>query len=191
MACKTDNFKFDPDKSALENLFALIYRTNRVKLNPKAVEVGLPRALEEGEDRHDVDDNTIIVVKSKKGGPFTGNVDLYYARADICTHYPDFEVDLKDIRHVHDKSALIAYLDGRFNLVDGEFDVDIEDPFHSMFEFTGLDLYAKETSLIYIGDKQIHLYWSEGVRRVTDEGRFRITDEGQIRYVPLEALGLA
>ena len=50
MTCKTDNFKFDPDKTALENLFALVYRTNRVKLNPKFVDVGTPRSLEDGED---------------------------------------------------------------------------------------------------------------------------------------------
>lgn len=182
MACKTDNFKFDPDKTALENLFALIYRTNRVKLNPNMVEVELPRALEEGED--DDGDNTVILVKAKQGGPFKGQEDLYYARADINTHYPTFTLDLEDVKDIHDKSALIAYLDGRFNLVDGEFDVDINDPFTSLFQFMDVDIFAKEESLIYIGDKKIHLFWSGGIRRITDEGRLRITDEGQIRVIP-------
>jgi hypothetical protein len=182
MACKTDNFKFDPDKTALENLFALIYRTNRVKLNPNMVEVELPRALEDGED--DDGDNTVILVKAKKGGPFKGQEDLYYARADINTHYPTFTLDLEDVKDIHDKSALIAYLDGRFNLVDGEFDVDIDDPFTSLFQFMDVDIFAKEESLIYIGDKKIHLFWSGGIRRITDEGRLRITDEGQIRVIP-------
>lgn len=181
MACKTDNFKFDPDKTALENLFALIYRTNRVKLNPSMVEVELPRALEDGED--DDGDNTVILVKAKANGPFKGQNDLYYARADIDTHYPLFQVDLEDVKDIHDKSALISYLDGKFNLVDGEFDIDINDPFNSLFEFMDIDMSANETSLIYIGDKKIHLFWSGGIRRVTDEGRLRITDEGQIRFV--------
>lgn len=181
MACKTDNFKFDPDKTALENLFALIYRTNRVKLNPNMVEVELPRALEPGED--DDGDNTVILVKAKPGGPFKGQEDLYYARADIETHYPVFQVDLEEVKDIADKAALIAYLDGKFNLVDGEFDVDINDPFNSLFQFMDVDIFAKEKSLIYIGDKKIHLFWSGGIRRITDEGRLRITDEGQIRFV--------
>lgn len=181
MACKTDNFKFDPDKTALENLFALIYRTNRVKLNPNMVEVELPRALEPGED--DDGDNTVILVKAKAGGPFKGQEDLYYARADINTHYPVFQVDLEEVKDIADKAALIAYLDGKFNLVDGEFDVDINDPFTSLFSFMDVDIFAKEKSLIYIGDKKIHLFWSGGIRRITDEGRLRITDEGQIRFV--------
>lgn len=186
MACKTDNFKFDPDKTALENLFALIYRTNRVKLNPNFVDVETPRALEDGED--DDGDNTVIKVVAKAGGPFKGQEDLYYARADINTHYPTFTIDLKDVMDIHDKSALIAYLDGRFNLVDGEFDIDINDPFQSLMQFGDVDIFAKETSLIYIGQKKIHLFWSEGIRRVTDEGRLRITDEGQIRFVELGTL---
>ena len=186
MACKTDNFKFDPDKTALENLFALIYRTNRVLLNPKMVEVETPRALEEGED--DDGDNTVILVKAKANGPFKGQEDLYYARADINTHYPIFEVDLKDVADIHDKAALVAYLDGKFNLVDGEFDIDINDPFNSLFEFMDVDMFATPTSLIYIGDKKIHLFWSEGIRRVTDEGKLRITEDGQIRFVEMGTL---
>jgi hypothetical protein len=188
MACKTDNFKFDPDKTALENLFALIYRTNRVKLNPNMVEVELPRALQPGEDEHDAEDNTVILVKAKPNTPFKGEHDLFYARADINTHYPTFSIDLEDVKDIHDKSALIAYLDGRFNLVDGEFDIDIEDPFKSLFYFLDVDIFAKEKSLIYIGDKKIHLFWSGGIRRITDEGRLRITDEGQIRVIPLGSL---
>lgn len=183
MACKTDNFKFDPDKTALENLFALVYRTNRVRLNAQSVDVGIPRPLEPGEDTDD-GDNTIVVVKGKDRGPFKGEHDLYYARADINTHYPTFNVDLEDVKDIHDKAALVAYLDGKFNLVDGEFDVDINDPFTSLFQFLDVDIFAKETSLIYIGDKKIHLYWSGGIRRITDEGRLRITDEGQIRVIP-------
>lgn len=184
MACKTDNFKFDPDKTALENLFALIYRTNRVRLNPNMVEVELPRVVQEGEDANDDEDNTVILVKAKPHSPFKGEHDMYYARADINTHYPTFNVDLEDVKDIHDKAALIAYLDGKFNLVDGEFDVDINDPFNSLFQFLDIDMFAKDTSLIYIGDKKIHLFWSGGIRRITDEGRIRITDEGRIRVIP-------
>ncbi|MNE90280.1 hypothetical protein D3C80_1877800 [compost metagenome] len=68
--------------------------------------------------------------------------------------------------------------------MDGEFDVDIDDPFTSLFQFMDVDIFAKEESLIYIGDKKIHLFWSGGIRRITDEGRLRITDEGQIRVIP-------
>lgn len=184
MVCKTAEFKFDPDKTALENLFALIYRTNHVRLDPTTVEVDIPQAIEP--DEHG--DNTIIVVKGREGGPWKGQGDLYYARADIATHYPTFTLDLKDVMDIHDKDALIAYLDGRFNLVDGEFDIDINDPFTSLFQFVDVDIFAKDESLIYIGQKKIHLYWSEGIRRITDEGQLRITEDGQIRVIHLDDL---
>ena len=179
MGCKTDNFNFDPDKSALENLFALIYRTNRVKLDPSGVDVDLPRVMPT--DVHG--DNTIIKVTAKENGPFKGSGDLYYARADIDTHYPVFMIDLKDIPYVRSKEALVAYLDGRFNLVDGEFDVDLTDPFTSLATYLSFDIFAKDTSYIYIGNKTIHVFWSDALRRVTEDGRVRITEEGQVRTI--------
>lgn len=184
MTCKTDNFKFDPDKTALENLFALVYRTNRVKLNPKFVDVGTPRSLEDGED--DDGDNTVIKIVAKAGGPFKGEKDLYYARADIDTHYPVFEIDAAKAPLIDGKEALIRYLDGKFNLVDGEFDVDIDHPFDSLAQFLEIEIFAKDASYIYIGRKTIHIFWSEAVRRITDEGIIRVTDEGQVRGVPIE-----
>jgi len=184
MACKTDNFKFDPDKTALENLFALIYRTNRARLSSDEVEVELPRAIPLDEDG----DNTIILVKAKADGPLEGEQDLYYARADIENHYPTFTIDAKETIGINDKDALIAYLDGKFNLVDGEFDVDVNEPFDSLAQFTSIDIFAKDTSYIYIGRKTIHIFWSAGLRRVTDDGRLRITDEGMIRVIDDETL---
>lgn len=184
MACKTDNFKFDPDKSALENLFALVYRTNRVRLSQDLIEVGEPRAIEE--DEHG--DNTIILVKARADGPLDGEQDLYYARADINTHYPTFSIDANEVVGINDKDALVAYLDGKFNLVDGEFDVDVNEPFDSLAQFTSIDIFAKDTSYIYIGRKTIHIFWSAGLRRVTDDGRLRITDEGMIRVIDDETL---
>ncbi|MNO12921.1 hypothetical protein D3C76_25390 [compost metagenome] len=181
MACKTDNFKFDPDKTALENLFALIFRTNRIKLDPNFVDVELPRALEPGEDNDG--DNTVIKIVSKPGGPYKGSSDLFYARADINTHYPTFTLDGNELKDIYDKEALIAFLDGRFNLVDGEFDIDINDPFESLTQFTDVDIFAKDTSLIYIGRKKIHIFWSGDIRRITEEGILRVTDEGYIRVV--------
>jgi hypothetical protein len=184
MACKTDNFKFDPDKTALENLFALVYRTNRARLDPNAVEVETPRAIET--DEHG--DNTIILVKAKAGGPFKGQQDMYYARANIDNHYPTFTIDAKETYGINDKDALIAYLDGKFNLVDGEFDVDVEGPFDSLAQFTSIDIFAKEESYIYVGRKTIHIFWSAGLRRVDDEGRVRVTDEGVVRTIDDETL---
>lgn len=179
MGCKTDNFNFDPDKSALENLFALIYRTNRVKLDPSGVDVDLPRVMDD--DCHG--DNTIIKITAKENGPFKGSGDLYYARADIDTHYPVFEIDLKDVQCVRSKQDLVDYLDGKFNLVDGEFDVDVDDPFISLATYLNFDIFAKEESYIYIGTKAIHVFWSEFPRRVDEEGRIRITEDDQVRYV--------
>lgn len=184
MACKTDNFKFDPDKTALENLFALVYRTNRVHLNQDLIEVEAPRAIEE--DEHG--DNTVILVKARADGPLDGQQDLYYARADINTHYPTFLIDARETEGINDKDALLTYLDGKFNLVDGEFDVDINEPFESLVAHTSIDIYAKDASYIYIGRKTIHIFWSGGLRRVTDEGRIRITDEGAVRVIEDETL---
>lgn len=184
MACKTDDFKFDPEKTALENFFALIYRTNRVKLNGDMVDVEIPRPTEP--DEHG--DNSIILIKAKEDSPYKGQRDLFYARADIDTHYPTFTIDLEEAFDIADKAALVAYLDGKFNLVDGEFDIDINDPFASLAHFTHVDIFAKEESYIYIGTKRIEVFWSGGIRRFTDEGRLRITDEGQIRVIPLGSL---
>lgn len=181
MACKTDNFVFDPDKTALENFFALIYRTNRVRLHPNDVDVELPRNLEPGED--DDGDNTKILVKGKPGGMYGGQKDLFYARADIETHYPIFEIDAAETIGINDKDALLHYLDGKFNLVDGEFDIDVNEPFESLMAFSHIDIFAKDTSLIYIGRKTIHVFWSGGIRRITEDGQIRITEEGQIRII--------
>ena len=184
MACKTDELKFDPEKTALENFFALIYRTNRVKLDGSMVDVEVPRPS--GVDEHG--DNSIILVKAKSDSPYKGERDLYYARADINTHYPTFTIDLAEAAGISDKAALITYLDGKFNLVDGEFDIDIADPFASLASFTHVDIFANEASYIYVGRKRIEIFWSGGLRRFTDEGRLRITDEGLIRIVPLGSI---
>jgi len=177
MTCKTDGFEFDPDKTALENLFALIYRTNRVKLDATQLDVETPRAIDP--DEHG--DNSIVLVKGKKGGMYGGETDLYYARADIDSHYPTFLIDAEETLGINDKDALLEYLDGKFNLVDGEFDVDVGDPFESLMAHTQIDIYAKDESYIYVGRKTIQIFWSGGLRRVVDDGRIRITDEGQIR----------
>lgn len=179
MACKTDGFKFDPDKTALENLFALIYRTNRVSLNPSVVEVENVRPMEP--DEHG--DNTIILVKAKAGTRMKGQKDLYYARADIDNHYPVFQIDAEETIGINDKDALIEYLDNKFNLVDGEFDIDINEPFESLMAHTSIDIYAKDQSLIYIGRKTIHVFWSGGIRRITEDGQLRITEDGEIRII--------
>lgn len=179
-----EDFRFDPEKTALENLFALIYRTNHVKLDSTLLDVEQPRPIEP--DEHG--DNTIILVKAKSNSPFKGQEDLYYARADIETYYPTFKIDLEEAMNIGDKAALITYLDGKFNLVDGEFDVDLDDPFGSLAQFLHVDIFAKDESYIYIGQKRIEIFWSGGLRRVTDEGRLRMTDEGQIRIVPLGSL---
>jgi hypothetical protein len=184
MACKTDDFKFDPEKTALENFFALIYRTNRVPINGTMVDIETPRSM----DLDEHGDNSIILIKAKEGSPYKGEKDMFYARADIDTHYPTFKIDLKDAFNISDKEALVAYLDGNFNLVDGEFDIDINDPFASLAHFTHVDIFAKEESYIYIGRKRIEIFWSEGIRRFTDGGRLRVTDEGQIRVIPLGSL---
>lgn len=182
MVCKTSEFKFDPDKSALENFFALLYRVNHIKLDSNSLDVEIPRPVET--DEHG--DNTVILVKAKPGNKkFKGSKDLYYARADINTHYPSFSIDLAEMGDIADKAALIAYLDGRFNLVDGEFDIDIDDPFESLIRYTHVDIFAKDESLIYIGEKRIEIFWSGGIRRITDEMQIRITDEGQIRIIHL------
>ncbi len=180
MVCKTKDFYFDPDKTALENLFALVFRTNRIRLNAEDIDVETPRALPE-EDEHG--DNTIILVKGKPTGKVKGQQDLYYARADINTHYPTFKIDFEEAKDIHDKEALIRYLDGKFNLVDGEFDVDLNDPFDSLAHHLQIEIFAKDASYIYIGRKTIHIFWSNYVRRITDEGRIRVTDEGQVRGV--------
>lgn len=182
MVCKTDDFYFDPEKTALENLFALIFRTNKVRLNNTDLDVSPVEAIPE--DCHG--DNTKITVTGKPGSPIKGSADLYYARADINTHYPTFYLDVAEVAAagcVNDRDALIQFLDGKFNLVDGEFDVDIDDPFTSILDHLSIDLIANDDSYIYIGKKTIHVFWSGGLRRVTDEGRIRVTDEGMIRVV--------
>lgn len=179
MACKTDNFKFDPDKTALENLFALVYRTNRVKLDPRVIDVEFPRPLGTT-DKHG--DNTVITVKAKVGGPMKGQVELYYARADIESHYPDFSIDADQLQDIPDKEALIRFLDDQFNLVDGEFDVDIDDAIESLINLNQVDIYAKESSYIYIGRKTIYIVWTV-IRRVTEEGYIRVTEEGIARSI--------
>jgi hypothetical protein len=173
-----DRFQFDPEKSALQNFFNLIYRNNKVRLTSREVEVELPRPVDDPDG-----DNSIILVKGKAGGPITDQVEMYYARADIDQYYPVFEIDLKDLLNVNDKEALTAYIDGQFNLVDGEFDLDIDDPFGSLALYTSIDLVAKPDSLIYIGKKSINIFWSGGPFRITDEGIWRVTDEGHLRYV--------
>jgi hypothetical protein len=176
------DFFFDPEKSPLENLFAMIYRTNRIRLNSDLVELEQPRAIEE--DEHG--DNTVVLVKARPGSKLKGEEDLYYARADINTYYPDFTIPIGEAANIHDKEALIHYLDGKFNLIDGEFDVDIDDPFTSLADFLHVDIFAKDTSYIYIGRKRIHIFWSAGLRRITDEGYIRITDEGYIRIAQVD-----
>jgi hypothetical protein len=173
-----DRFQFDPDKSALENFFNLVYRNNKVKLTSNEVEVDLPRPVDDPDG-----DNSIILVKGKAGSAVSDEVDLYYARADIDRYYPDFSIDIADLEDVNDKDAFIAYIDGKFNMVDGEFDLDITDPLGSLYALTSIDLVAKPDSLIYIGKKTINIFWSGGIRRITDEGRLRMTDEGQIRII--------
>jgi len=177
MTCKTDNFKFDPDKTALENLFALVYRTNRVKLDPRVIDVELPRPLDPADEHGD---NTTITVKAKVGGPMKGQVELYYARADIESHYPDFQIDIQDLMNIPDKEAMIRFLDDRFNLVDGEFDIDLDDPFENMMHLASFDITANEASYIYIGHKSITIVWTV-IRRITEEGYFRVTEDGQYR----------
>lgn len=184
MACKTDNFKFDPDKTAIQNFFSLIYRTNRVKLSESDVTLDLPVALGEPDEHGD---NTTIVIKAIPGRRLRGEKEIYYARADIATHYPVFEVDIAELEEqgIEDKAALVHYLDGKFNLVDGEFDIDLDDPIGSLMAYTQLEMTANELSLIYIGKKTIHVIWSKGLRRITDEGRIRVTDDGEFRVVEL------
>ncbi|MNP89190.1 hypothetical protein D3C85_15940 [compost metagenome] len=184
MSSDIEDFQFDPDKTALENLFALIYRTNRIKLNPQDVEVELPRAIEP--DEHG--DNSIILVKGKATGRVKGEKDLYYARADIDSHYPSFQIDVSETVGIGDKDALIAYIDGKFNLVDGEFDIDIDDPFGSLASYTSIDIFAKDESLIYIGRKTIHIFWTGGIRRITEEGFFRVTEDGLVRIIEDEVV---
>jgi len=184
MACKTDNFVFDPDKTALENLFALVYRTNRVRLRDSEIEVESPRVMET--DEHG--DNTIILVKAREDGPMSGQQDMYYARADIDNHYPTFAIDAEETVGINDKDALLHYLDGKFNLVDGEFDVDIIEPFDSLRLHGSIDIFAKDASYIYVGRKTIHIFWSVGLRRFSEDGRVRITDEGQIRIIEDEVI---
>lgn len=173
-----DRFQFDPDKSALENFFNLVYRNNKILLTSNDVDVDLPRSVDDPDG-----DNSIVLVKGKAGGSVKDEVDLYYARADINRYYPDFSIDIEDLKDVNDKDAFIAYIDGKFNLVNGEFDLDIEDPLDSLLFYTSIDLVAKPDSLIYIGKKTINIFWSGGIRRITDEGRIRMTDEGQARTI--------
>lgn len=181
MVCKTKDFQFDPDKSPLENFFALVFRTNKIRLSSRDLDLDLPVAIEE--DEHG--DNTTIKVTGKANGPVKGEATLYYARADIETHYPIFEIDVNETIGINTKEALIRYLDGKFNLVDGEFDVDINEPFDSLAAHLNIEIFAKDASYIYIGRKTIHVFWAGQVRRLTDEGRIRITDEGLTRIVPI------
>lgn len=176
---KCVDFQFDPDKSALENFFNLIYRNNRIKFHPEEVDVGEPRVTNDDPDG----DNTIVLIKMNERSMYEGEDDLYYARADINEHYPDFQIDLEALKDVNDKEALTAYIDGNFNLVDGEFDLDVEDPLGDLFARTSIDIIAKDKSLIYIGKKTINIFWSGGLRRITEEGRVRCTEEGVIRIV--------
>lgn len=173
-----ERFQFDPEKSALQNFFNLIYRNNKIRLTDREVEVGLPTPVDDPDG-----DNSIILVKGKAYSPITGEVHMYYARADIDQYYPTFDIDLKDLVGVNDKQAFIDYIDGKFNLVDGEFDLDINDPFGSLALYNSIDILSKPDSLIYIGKKTINIFWSGGPFRITDEGIMRVTDEGRVRYV--------
>lgn len=173
-----DRFQFDPEQSALQNFFNLIYRNNKIRLTEREIEVGTPAPVVDPDG-----DNSIILVKGKANSPVSGEVDLYYARADMDLYYPTFDIDLKELENVDDKQAFIDYIDGKFNLVDGEFDLDIDDPFGSLALYTSIDILAKPDSLIYIGKKTINIFWSGGPYRITDELITRVTDEGQVRYV--------
>lgn len=181
MSAQCNNFRFDPQKSALENFFAMIYRNNKIRLTAMDVAVELPEPLEGDPDG----DNTKIHIRALPGAPFAGEDHLYYARADLDEYYPVFELDITDLEGVNDKDALMAYIDGRFDLINGEFDIDIEDPIGSLMAYTSIDLIAKDRSLVYIGKKSINIFWSGGMRRVTDEGRIRVTEDGQFRVLEL------
>lgn len=175
------DYKFDPQKTALENFFALIYRTNHVKLHPQEVEVEEPR--EEGNDPDG--DNTVILVKALPDSMFCGEEDLYYARADIETYYPVFELDIEALKDIDTKEALVKFVDDQFDMVDGEFDLDLEDPIGDLMRYTSITMLAKDKSLIYIGKKTINIFWSGGARRITDEGAVRMTEDGRVRVLEL------
>lgn len=179
MAAQNCNFRFNPQKSAIENFFALIYRNNRIRLTSRDVELAEPEVLDGDPDG----DNTKIHIKSLPGSPFSGEDDLFYARADLDTYYPDFTVDLAELTSLNDKAALMQYIDGNFDLIDGEFELDLEDPIGSLIAYTHIDVIAKDKSIIYIGKKTINILWSAAMRRADEEGRIRVTDEGQFRVI--------
>lgn len=181
MSAYCDRFQFDPEKSALENFFNLVYRNNKIKLTDADVDIGTPRPVIE-----DDGDNTIVLVTSKESGPLEGADDLYYARADLDKYYPVFTIDAEKLEGVNDKAALIEYIDNQFNLIDGEFDLDLEDPIGSLLYYTSIDLIAKPDSLVYIGKKSISIFWSGGLRRADEEGRIRVTEDGLVRVPQLE-----
>lgn len=179
MAAQNCNFRFNPQKSAIENFFALIYRNNKIRLTSQDVELDEPEVLVGDTDG----DNTKIHIRSLPGSPFSGEDDLFYARADLETYYPDFTVDLTQLSDLNDVAALMSYIDGNFDLIDGEFELDLEDPIGSLMDYTQIDVIAKDKSIIYIGKKTISIIWSAAMRRVDEEGRIRVTDEGQYRVI--------
>lgn len=176
-----EDYLFDPQKTALENFFALIYRRNRLKLHPEDVEVTEPQVLTGDPDG----DNTTVTIKSLPTSRFYGEEPLYYARADIGSHYPDFQIDAAELPEVVDKASLMAYLDNHFDLVDGEVDLDLADPVGSLLQYTAIDLVARDKSLIYIGRKTIDVFWSGGSRLTTSTGAIRTTEEGSVRIMEL------
>lgn len=188
--CVPNKFHFDPEKSAIENLFALIYRANKVRLDPCMFDISDPESI--SEDVHG--DNTKITLKGRKGSPIAGELDLYYARADLDTHYPTFWLDANDFHEwilgtdylYPGKEALKEYVDGKFNLIDSDFEVDIDDPFDSLFKYFSFDIVSKEGSYVYIGKKTIHIFMAMGIRRITDDGELRVTDEGLVRIVDVD-----
>jgi hypothetical protein len=179
MSNDCDQFLFDPEKSALENFFALVYRRNKVRLTDKDVAVGVPVFINDDPDG----DNTKVRLDGKPGGRFKNGGDWFYARADIETYYPVYDIDLAALEGITTKAQLIEYIDDQFDLVDGEFDLDLEDPIGSLMAYTSINLKAKPASLIYIGQKTINLFWSGGIRRVTEEGVMRVTDDGRVRVL--------
>lgn len=172
-------FRFDPDKTALENFFALIYRNNKVRLTGKDVDVGLPELLADDPDG----DNTKILIKSKPDGPFEGEWEMYYGRANVAEHYPDFVLDVAKMDGVTDKASLLEYIDKHFEMVDGQFDLDLEDPMGSLLGYTSLEITSKDKSLVYYGKTTLTVIWSSALRRITDEGYLRMTDDGRYRVI--------
>lgn len=181
MSGHCDEFNFDPELPALENFFNLVYRRNKVRLTSDDVTLSVPKPLKDP----DGDNTEIKVTFTPQSQVAEGTGDLYYARADINTHYPIFKVDYENIQDINDVDALMDYLDGAFNMVDGEVDLDVCDPLGSLLKYTCVDLVARPESLIYIGRKTIHIFWSKALRRITEDGRVRVTDCGLVRTLEI------